>query len=258
MNIKSDKFYGRFLKVTFSFIILLQLLAPTAYAAEPPKGNGCDGKNIVEFQVPLGKLTGTPSLGCYLDKIYQLSIAIVGIVAIVMIMIGGVKWITAAGSGRVNEAKDYIQDSLMGMLILIGAYTLLRFINPQLTIVGVEVTQLKPAGIGRCTEKTTQKCIETPENLCDPAKNTFEKDKKCGESCQTAQVDPRLSEQEICSILGPGYNPAERTKCPGLDHAVNCCCTSTTSSSTQPPPATTPQPSNPIPVGPTGSRGQQS
>lgn len=74
-----------------------------------------------------------PWISLYINAIYNYSIAIVGILAAVALMIGGVIWLTSLGNAsRVSEAKSWITGSLTGMLILFTSYILLNEVNPEL------------------------------------------------------------------------------------------------------------------------------
>ena len=50
-----------------------------------------------------------------------------------MIMVGGFMWLTSAGNQvTIGRAKEYIGGSLVGLLIVLGAYMILYTINPDL------------------------------------------------------------------------------------------------------------------------------
>jgi N-acetyl-anhydromuramyl-L-alanine amidase AmpD len=93
-----------------------------------------------------------PFLGEYLAAMYKYAIAVMGIIAVIMIIVGGVVWITSGGiPERVNQAKTIIIRSVVGMILAVGSYTLLYTINPELvqfrnlkvlTIQGVPLTDI--------------------------------------------------------------------------------------------------------------------
>ncbi len=73
------------------------------------------------------------TLAEYLINIYDWALRAIVVLAIVMIMIAGFRWMTAGGSAPlISQAKDQITSSLIGLLIAIGSYALLNFINPSL------------------------------------------------------------------------------------------------------------------------------
>ncbi len=75
----------------------------------------------------------TAPIAKYISAIYNYGVSIVGILASLMLMIGGIIWLTAAGSSsKIEQAKEFIFSSLTGMALLLVAVILLRTINPAL------------------------------------------------------------------------------------------------------------------------------
>lgn len=64
---------------------------------------------------------------------YSYGIGIAGILAAIMLMAGGLIWLTSAGSSeKITQAKNIISGSLIGLLLLFTSWMLLRTINPYL------------------------------------------------------------------------------------------------------------------------------
>ncbi|MDD5071324.1 MAG: pilin [Patescibacteria group bacterium] len=77
--------------------------------------------------------TCVPWIGEYIGSIYNYAIGIVGILAAIVLMFGGVIWLTAGGSPeRVKEAKAWIGASLSGLVLMLCSYMILYQINPDL------------------------------------------------------------------------------------------------------------------------------
>ena len=73
-------------------------------------------------------------LGKYIVGIYEYGLAIGGILAAIVLMAGGVIWLVSAGdASRITQAKNLIGGSVIGLIILTGAYLILNQINPNLT-----------------------------------------------------------------------------------------------------------------------------
>lgn len=73
------------------------------------------------------------TLAEYIRSVFVVMIWSVGVLAVVMIIFGGVKWVAAAGNpGRINDAKDVITNSLIGLIIALTSVVLLGTINPDL------------------------------------------------------------------------------------------------------------------------------
>ncbi|OGF35268.1 hypothetical protein A2303_02385 [Candidatus Falkowbacteria bacterium RIFOXYB2_FULL_47_14] len=72
-------------------------------------------------------------IGGYVANIYRYAIGGVGILAAVVMMFGGVIWITAGGNAsRVGEAKAWIGAALSGLVLALLSYMVLNAINPAL------------------------------------------------------------------------------------------------------------------------------
>ena len=94
-----------------------------------------------------------PFLGEYISAVYKFAVAAGSVVAVVMIIIAGFQW-TASGGGQegIASAKKRIVASVIGLILLVGSYTLLYTINPNL----VEFNGLKVRYIeGRTFEDAT-------------------------------------------------------------------------------------------------------
>jgi len=89
------------------------------------------------------------SIGEYIINIYNYAIAIIGVIAAIVLMLGGLTWMTSAGSStRVTEAKAWIGASLAGLLIAFSSFLILEQINPALV-------KFKPLKIQRVTTSKT-------------------------------------------------------------------------------------------------------
>ncbi|MDD4271445.1 MAG: hypothetical protein PHF50_01430 [Patescibacteria group bacterium] len=88
------------------------------------------------------KTCNIPWIGEYVAGIYKYAIGIVGILAAVVLMIGGVIWIVAGGSATmIGEAKAWIAASLTGLVIALCSYVILYQVNPALlNFKGLDIT----------------------------------------------------------------------------------------------------------------------
>jgi len=88
-------------------------------------------KYVAGTEVPMEQ--STAGIINYVKAFYNYGIAIVGIAAAIMLMVGGLIWITAQGNaGKVQEAQEYVGSSIIGLFLVFGAYMILRTINPDL------------------------------------------------------------------------------------------------------------------------------
>ncbi len=81
---------------------------------------------------PFGKI-GSDGIGLYIRAIYRYAVGTGAIMATVLLMFGGIRWITAGGnSNSIDSAKSWIISSITGLLLLMFTYTILYLINPDL------------------------------------------------------------------------------------------------------------------------------
>lgn len=88
---------------------------------------------------PFTPLVGIPGLdgnvddfGAYINALYVLSISLAALLAVIKIIIAGVKWMLTDVVTTKQDAKNDIQGALVGLLIVISAVLVLQFINPAL------------------------------------------------------------------------------------------------------------------------------
>jgi hypothetical protein len=75
----------------------------------------------------------TRPIAMYIKAVYTYAVGAVGILAAVMLMVGGLRWILAGGnSSSISEAKDIIFASISGLVLVMTSYLILNQINPNL------------------------------------------------------------------------------------------------------------------------------
>lgn len=99
----------------------------------------------------------------YVNSFYSWGLSILGILAVLILMTGGILWLTSRGdNGQIEKAKKMISGSLFGSLLLLGAWFILNTINPDL---------VKPASIEITT--INKKSIDTSDFLDEAEKFKF-------------------------------------------------------------------------------------
>jgi hypothetical protein len=154
-------------------------------------------------------------MGEYIYEIYRYAIAIVGIVAAVVIIFGGVMWITAGGNAaRIDDAKAWIGAALIGLVLALFSYTVLKTINPELVkIQPIQVTEMgKP--ITCCHPEKGEAYFLKKENgdyipTCTPQ---TEEDIEAFGSASLPECD----DNQTCNKISSGY------KCTIKDNG-GCC-----------------------------------
>jgi len=89
---------------------------------------------------PIGEMTTAPTnFGDYANKILLIVIGLCGVLAVVMIVIGGFMYMGDESVFGKTEAKGQITRAILGLLIALGAYALLNTINPDLLNTNVSI-----------------------------------------------------------------------------------------------------------------------
>jgi len=76
-------------------------------------------------------------LGMDLNKLiawfYYFIVGISGFATFIMLVWGGFQWLTSAGSpARISDAKDRISSAVLGLVIILASFLILKVINPEL------------------------------------------------------------------------------------------------------------------------------
>lgn len=79
-----------------------------------------------------GNLLDINYLNVYVSAFYNYLLGASVVFAIIMIMIGGLQYTLAAGSGESAKAKTRIKNAVIGLVLLMSVYTILWIFNPQL------------------------------------------------------------------------------------------------------------------------------
>lgn len=111
-------------------VVAMGVVSMPAMAVQCPAGTlyaGQDKPTLAQCSVqedPANK-----GLMDMLNTIINVALAIIGFVAVVMIILGGVQYTTSAGdSGRVKKAKDTIMYGIIGLVVALLAYAIVNFV----------------------------------------------------------------------------------------------------------------------------------
>jgi hypothetical protein len=98
--------------------------------------------------------------------LFNLGIAIGAFIAVIMMVMAGVEWLTSSGNpSKVESAKGKIMNTLLGVAVLFGCYLILNTINSQLTSIKISnlycengiITTVKDGS----SNNTKRKCIDS-------------------------------------------------------------------------------------------------
>src|SRR3989338_3472668 len=146
----------KILIIFFAVVFILQITALLFLLINPAAA--------IEFtpqvEIPGGP-TGTvqgDTIAKYIKAIYQYGIAVVGILAAIVLMFGGLLWLTAGGNtGQVSEAKEWVKASLTGLILALSSYIILYVVNPDLRIFqSLNIPSIKSTGTNNATNNLTR------------------------------------------------------------------------------------------------------
>ena len=109
----------------------------------------------VSADAPLSPTAGPSSsegFGQLIEKIFRWALALVGLAVFVNFLWAGFLWFTAAGrAGQISEAKEKMTNAIIGAIIFLASYLILKTINPDLvrstfTLPGIQSQPAAPAG----------------------------------------------------------------------------------------------------------------
>lgn len=91
------------------------------------------------------KIVSVNFLAEYINAIYGWLLGAAALVAVVMMMIGGLQYVMARGKSKyIEAAKTRITNAITGMVLLLAAYSLINLVDPRLTSLNsIGVTDVK-------------------------------------------------------------------------------------------------------------------
>jgi len=130
-----------------------------------------------------------PSIAKYIQAVYNYAIGVVGILAAIILMYAGVRWLTAGGSPEaVNDAKAWISASLTGLVLALCSYAILKTVNPDL----VNLEDVTPAGISTINQQINTTCCAWDLYESSSESNKIYKDCQINVSNETCQEQNRV------------------------------------------------------------------
>jgi hypothetical protein len=182
-----------FLALLFATTLGLTSVLPVfGQSFDPPKLN----INIptvtfsgVDTNADKTKIT-VPYLAEYISGIYNYLILIAGVVAATLSVIGGFQYLTAGGdAGKVKAAKERITNAVAGVILLLGAYTILKLVSPALTdLKGLEIPVVKMIPALTAVEITEYADVNTPQTGGRRGNFAFCRDtEECRQKCDSGE-----------------------------------------------------------------------
>ncbi len=156
----------RFYKKVFISLILLGLFGIVS------NGLAVEKKSIelgLDWPVSPGNtgLTGESNISEMVKYFYEWGISLGGLAAFISLVMAGFQYLTSTGdTGKMREARDKINSSLFGLLLLLSSFLILNVINPELTTLRI------PEDIGSAFENLIPIDVGKP-NTSDPCEKVI-------------------------------------------------------------------------------------
>lgn len=119
----------------FQKILTGIMMAFVMFSAVPAMAATSGTIDIDEIGISYAADTGLGSedVRSTIARIIRVAMGLLGIVAVVIILIGGFTWMTAGGNDeKVGEAKKWIFAGIIGLAIILSAYAIANFVLTQL------------------------------------------------------------------------------------------------------------------------------
>ena len=118
----------KLISVLMTVFVLGLILMPAGFALATDSSTLDLG---VEYGAKIG--LGGGDVRDTVASIIKVAMGLLGIVAVVIILIGGFTWMTAGGNDeKVGEAKKWIFSGVIGLAIILSAYALATFVIDNL------------------------------------------------------------------------------------------------------------------------------
>ena len=130
MNIKRiNQISSRILILVASFTIFTGTLLPTLVIAQTPKEAVCEGVGLGSGGSGCNNPEGSPNVDSAVQTGLKFFAAIVGIIAVVMIMVGGLRYMMSGGdAGKAASAQNTVIYALVGLVVALMAQLIAQFV----------------------------------------------------------------------------------------------------------------------------------
>ncbi|PJE59806.1 MAG: hypothetical protein COU85_01715 [Candidatus Portnoybacteria bacterium CG10_big_fil_rev_8_21_14_0_10_44_7] len=94
----------------------------------------------ITVKYPVPGASASDSAGQYVANLFRFGLIIAGILAVGMIVYGGIVYmISGSNQAKTGEAKDIIAGALLGLILLLASFLILQTIDPSLTTLEIRL-----------------------------------------------------------------------------------------------------------------------
>jgi len=122
-------------KTISTLAIFVLMILPVFVFALPANAQGANGLlwGDQAGNIQTGTGLGNEDPRVMASAVINILLGFLGIIAVLLILLGGFKWMTAAGDeGKVDEAKKIIAAGVIGLVVVLSAYGIALFVIDRL------------------------------------------------------------------------------------------------------------------------------
>lgn len=165
--------------------------APTSGPAPSGGDAGPVQAGPVALEVTIGDYASAVNIPSYVAALYRYGLGVGVTLAMVMVVIGGFQYMTARGNpSAIGAARGRITNAILGLLLLLGSFTLLQTINPELVtmrnIIVPEIQRVETIS-NKCEDFNREQFTVTPTTG------------RCGETGTVARRDNTQLATNTCN-----------------------------------------------------------
>lgn len=129
-NILSKKHIGYFLGAVLALSFgAIALIGVQNVSAQALTGDDLFGGSTTGASFASSAGLGDTEITDTIAKIIRIALGFLGVIAVVIILLGGFKWMTAGGNDeKVKSAKKLIFSGIIGLVIVISAFAIASFV----------------------------------------------------------------------------------------------------------------------------------
>ncbi|MCD8495139.1 MAG: NlpC/P60 family protein [Candidatus Pacebacteria bacterium] len=81
----------------------------------------------------ISRVTADTTIGEYLNIVIRIVIGMLGLLAVIMIVVGGIQYMSTDAISGKSEGRERITKAVLGLILALGSFIILTAINPDLT-----------------------------------------------------------------------------------------------------------------------------
>jgi hypothetical protein len=202
-------------KILYSLITFVTFTPVVAFAQQ----------NLVNL--PIGE---TGDFNDYINAVYVMFISIAALIAVIKIIIAGVKYMFSDIVTQKSEAKRDIQGALLGLLVVMAAVVVLTIINPDLTTFNPEISRVQERQILTATPGTARRVtcsgngVQCIAYTCtSPDCSTEETNCRAKNGVPTSQGGTTICATSDSTIITENSLPSREIACSGTSVTTEIC-----------------------------------